>query len=180
MSPEKRENNIHIWTRVYSVCVLEFKCNNSMKKNHSRQWNFCFSVSCLEMISHLQSWLGITMQLRSAVDSWSLCAPLLHAGITEGSLTWLMEKACLRLFIVGSYYIITSFPPSLFSHQMFPFMAPCSFFKLISSLFMNCYNVFVCCIPLYILLSLYVTCMYIEQQIQEFQHFILNFGLKNN
>lgn len=33
ISPEKRENNIHIWTHVYSVCVLEeFKCNNSMKK----------------------------------------------------------------------------------------------------------------------------------------------------
>lgn len=58
-----------------------------------------------------------------------------------------MEKDCLRSFIVGSY-IITSFPPSFFSHQMFSFMVPCSFFQT-NSLFSLIVTTYLCVVFLY-------------------------------
>lgn len=121
----KGENNIYIYAHVCILCVCLTKLN---VKRIKRRWlDFCFSVNCLEMISHISGMpcLRITIQQRSALDSWSFCIKLLSAWVTGDTQAWLMGKNCLHSFSY-CYYIITSFHPSLSSFQMLPFMPPCS------------------------------------------------------
>lgn len=127
-----------------STVIIPWK--KSLKK---RQWNFCFSMSCLEMISHLQA--GLPWNHHVAEISCTLLIPLHHppACWDYRGVTNMADGKGLPSLIYCWKLLYNNFIfPSLFSHQMFPFMFPCSFFQT-NSFFSLIVTTYLCVVFLY-------------------------------
>lgn len=89
-------NSIHICSCVCLVCMLG---ETQWKKHKRRQWDFCLSATyffVLKCSSILQACLGITVQLRSALDShpldpaWVLGLPRAPGRADRKGLIWII------------------------------------------------------------------------------------------